>query len=38
MVDRLYMMNVLPFLESFVREWLANQNNRLLVYETLDDY
>lgn len=38
MVDRLYMMNVLPFLESFVREWLASQNNRLLVYETLDHY
>lgn len=38
MVDRLYMMNVLPFLESFVREWLAGPNNRLLVYETLDRY
>lgn len=38
MVDRLYLMNILPFLESFVREWLANTANRLIIYDILDDY
>jgi hypothetical protein len=38
MVDRLYLMNTLPFLESFIREWLINSNNKLIVYDILDDY
>jgi hypothetical protein len=38
MVDRLYLMNILPFLESFVREWLANLSNKLIIYDILDDY
>jgi hypothetical protein len=38
MVDRLYLMNILPFLESFVREWLANPSNKLIIYDILDDY
>jgi hypothetical protein len=31
-------MNILPFLESFAREWLANPSNKLIIYDILDDY
>ena len=35
MDNRLYMMNIVPCLESFVREWL--QNNPLLIHEIADE-
>jgi hypothetical protein len=31
-------MNLLPFTESFVREWLSNPNNKLLIHDIYDDF
>lgn len=34
--NRLYLMNLLPFLESFMREWL--KSNTLVIQDVLDRY
>ena len=36
MENRLYMMNLYPFLESFIREWISNANSRLIIFDSLD--
>ena len=37
MENRLYLMNLYPFVQSYVREWLNNPDNRLIIYDTLDE-